>query len=295
MTLNRKKLQDDISLLYKKEHDALGQDLTLELLEKGKRISDKFDLAKTLQDGGVLVFPHTSVNDCGYQVAACVQAALNSGAKKVVAISVLHAFSDELETARQEVAAGADPYQYDCRGIQSATSERKEWKKDHALMSWRYFWNAEIKRRNLKNPPEVFEFYPYLAGGKPEQLVGIEELKEFVKDAVIVSTADAFHHGIGYGDSPEDAFEPDERGLARAQSILTKGAKLLEAGDYWAYNQHCVEAKSDARDAGQVFRYIRGPMQAEIVDISFSDAAKLYKAPAPTWVLGAIFKWTKIY
>ncbi len=294
MTNDRKKLQEDINRLYSAEHAALGEIATQKHLSKGRELAQKHNLADTLSSGGVLVFPHTSVNDCGYQVAACVIAALDSGAKKVVVISVLHAFSDEMETARQEVAAGADPHNYACRGIQGEQSERKEWQKDHALMSWRYFWNTEIKRRKLKNPPEVYEFYPYLAGGKPETLAGIEELKEFVKDAVIVSTADPFHHGIGYGDSLENSFEPDAKGLQKAKDIVLGGAKLLEDADYWGYNQHCVAAKSDARDAGQVFRYIRGRLRAEIVDISYSDASKLYNAVPPTWVLGAIFQWHKV-
>ena len=40
---------------------------------------------------------------------------------------------------------------------------------------------------------------PVLAGGHPERLPGIEELAVLAEDAVIVSTADPFHHGIGYG------------------------------------------------------------------------------------------------
>ena len=46
---------------------------------------------------------------------------------------------------------------------------------------------------------------------------------------------------------------------------MMEGIGILEKGDYWGYNQHCVEAKSDARDAGQVFRYLRGPMTGLIV------------------------------
>ena len=60
--------------------------------------------------------------------------------------------------------------------------------------------------------------------------------------------------------------------------------KLLEAGDYWGYNQHCVSAKSDARDAGQVFRYLCGPMKGRILDLTYSDATELYEAEPPTWV-----------
>ena len=56
----------------------------------------------------------------------------------------------------------------------------------------------------------MIERFPYLAGGKPGALPGIEELAEIAKDAVIVSTADAFHHGLGYGDPPENPL-PAER------------------------------------------------------------------------------------
>ncbi len=66
---------------------------------------------------------------------------------------------------------------------------------------------------------------------------------------------------------------------------------LLEQGDYWGYNQHCVSAKSDARDAGQVFRYLRGPMYGRILDLVSTDSAELYNSPPPTWVAGALIDW----
>jgi hypothetical protein len=130
-----------------------------------------------------------------------------------------------------------------------------------------------------------------LAGGKPENLPGIDEMAEIAKDAVIVSTADPFHHGIGYGDAPEDSLHPHEGGLELARQRIQDGIDLLAAGDYWGYNQHCVDAKSDARDAGQVFRFLRGPMKGEIVDLTYSDAAELYQEPAPTWVAAALIEW----
>jgi hypothetical protein len=79
--------------------------------------------------------------------------------------------------------------------------------------------------------------------------------------------------------------------LERARQVIEEGIVLLERGDYWGYNQHCVKAKSDARDAGQVFRYLRGPLKGQIVDLTFSDAAELYQAPPPTWVATALFDW----
>lgn len=288
--LDRSKLQDDIHALYNREHAALGQAGTLAHLERGQ----EFKLSGTLEQGGVLVFPHVGVDICGYQVAACVQACLDSGADTVMVISVLHAFSEEMEGARQRVAAGGEPSREAAWGIQGpGLAGGEAWRGDHALMSWRYFWQAEVERRGLdaSKVPRVIERYPYLAGGRPEALPGIEELQTAAKDAVIVSTADPFHHGIGYGTPANEAFEPDKAGLAKAKQRLEEGITLLERGDYWSYNQHCVQVKSDARDAGQVFRYIRGPMTGRVADLTYSDATELYNAPPPTWVASAIFEW----
>lgn len=290
MELDRDALQKKVHELYAREHAELGEDGTLEHLERGRA----WRLADTLNAGGVLVFPHAGVHDCGYQIAACTQAALDSGADKVVVLSVLHAFTPAMEAARVAVAAGADPAQFEFWGIQGpGIAGRREWMGDHALISWRHFWRAELKRRGIpsERAPTVYERYPYLTGGAPEELPGIEELARLMEDAAVVSTADPFHHGIGYGDSPEASFDHDEAGLARAQSVIEAGIRLLEQGDYLAYNRHCVEAKSDARDTGPVFRYLRGPMSGQVLDISFTDSSALYDQPKPTWVAGALIEW----
>lgn len=291
MELDRDQLQKDILAMYTREHAELGEAGTLDHLERGRQ----WDLSGTLRAGGVLVFPHAGVKDCGYQIAACVHAALDSGADKVVVISVLHAFTADMEAARRKVAAGGSPSEWPFWGIQGTDlpGGRSEWMSDHALMSWRHFWNAEIKRRGISpdRAPKVFERYPYLAGGHPEFLPGIMELSKLARDAVILSTADPFHHGIGYGDTPENSFDHDAAGLARAQAVIEDGIRILGSGDYWGYNQHCVTAKSDHRDAGQVFRYLRGPMTGRVVDITYSDAAALYKTPPPTWVAAPLVEW----
>jgi len=238
-----------------------------------------------------LVFPHAGVADCGHQIAACVHACLDSGADRVLLVSVLHAFTDEMQDARVRVANGEPPSDFKHWGIQGPGLEGLEnWKHDHVLTSWRHLWEAETKRRG-ESGPEVIERFPYLAGGKPEELPGIDELVEIAKDAVIVSTADPFHHGIGYGDTPENSYPPNEEGLALARKTINDGIKILGAGDYWGYNHHCVVAKSDARDAGQVFRYLRGPMTGEILDLTYTEADDLYNAPKPTWVAGALIEW----
>lgn len=288
MELKRDELQEAIWRLYTKEHEDLGERGALAQLERAR----EWDLAPTLSAGGVVVFPHAGVADCGHQIAAAVHAALDSGADTVLVVSVLHAFTDEMEQARRRVAAGGEPSAERHWGIQGPGLNRgEEWRQDHALFSWRFFWEIETKRRGISGP-RVIERYPYLAGGHPEALPGIEELQEIARNAVIVSTADPFHHGIGYGDTPEDSLPPDERGMARAHERISEGIAILARGDYWGYNQHCVSAKSDHRDAGQVCRYLRGPINGRILDLVYTDAGELYHSPPPTWVAGALIEWT---
>jgi hypothetical protein len=280
-------LHRDILDLYTREHASLGEYGALKILDFARQ----FNLSPVLNDGGVIVFPHAGVLDCGYQIAAAVNACLDCGADRVMAISVLHAFTDEMEDARIRVAAGEDPNQFACRGIQGpGLAGRRDWETDHVLMSFRYFWEVETKRRGIRSP-ELIERYPYLAGGKPWTLPGFDDLEKIGREAVIVSTADAFHHGIGYGDPPEKSFRPEEGGLELAQRTIEEGLAILGRGDYWGYNQHCVRAKSDARDAGQVFRYLCGPMTGRIIDLTISDAAELYGSPDPTWVACALTVW----
>jgi hypothetical protein len=287
VALDRQKLKKQIHELYRREHEELGERGTLERLERGR----EWDLAPTLAAGGVVVFPHAGVFDCGHQIAAAVHGCLDSGADRVVVVSVLHAFTDEMDEARQRVSAGEDPSAFPFWGVQGPGLDgRDEWTHDHALISWRHFWKAETKRRGVAGP-EVVERYPYLAGGRPERLPGIDELAALAEDAVIVSTADPFHHGIGYGDPPEQALAPHEGGLERARETIEEGIALLGRGDYAGYDRHCVEAKSDARDAGQVFRYLRGELRGEIVDMAYTDAAELYESPDPTWVAAPLVEW----
>ena len=290
MEMDREALQKQVHQLYAREYADLGEAGTVEHLERGRQ----WQLASTLNAGGVLVFPHAGVHDCGYQIAACVHAALDSGADNVVVLSVLHAFNQAMEDARLAVAAGGDPAHSEYCGIHgTGIPGRSEWKGDHALIGWRHFWQSELKRRGIPDTqaPRVYERYPYLAGGMPQSLPGIDELARLLEDAVVVSTADPFHHGIGYGDAPDDAYNHDEAGLAYARSIIEQGIGILEKGDYRAYNQHCVAAKSDARDTGQVFRYLRGPMTGSVLDLSYTDSSELYDTPKPTWVAGALIEW----
>jgi hypothetical protein len=287
MKRDLEQLRQEIHALYKAEHATLGERGTLDMLDAARQ----WDLAPILRAGGVVVFPHTNPMDCGMQTAAAVNACLDSGADRVLVIGVLHAFSEEMEAARIGVAADKDPASWPFWGIQGpGIPGRSEWQGDHALLSFRHFWAAETKRRGVHGP-QLIERYPYLVGGRPALLPGIEELARLAEDSVIVSTADSFHHGLGYGDPPERARHPHDGGLELARRTIEEGLDILGRGDYPGYMQHCVQAKSDARDAGPVFRLLRGGMQGRIVNLTYSDATDLYHQPPPTWVAGALVEW----
>lgn len=290
MSLDRAALQRSVNDLYKREHDDLGEAGTHRILDEARR----WDLSDTLAAGGVVGFAHVGVADCGVHVAAAVNACLDTGADTVLAISVLHAFSEEMETARKDVAAGGTPSHHATWGIQGPGLDfRDDWRGDHAMRSLRHFWAAETKRRGITGR-RLVERYPYLAGGKPGEMLNIDEAAGIAENAVIVTTGDQFHHGIGYGTPPDEALEPEPDGLAAARASIEEGFALIEQGDYWGYNQHCVVAKSDDRDVVQLFRYLRGPLRGTLLDIAYTDSTELYNQPSPTWAAGGFMTFDKV-
>lgn len=290
MTIDRTALQQNVNALYQREHDELGDVGTHRMLDEARR----WDLSGTLADGGVVGFAHVGVADCGVHVAAAVNACLNTDADTVLAISVLHAFSEEMEIARQEVAAEGSPSDHATWGIQGPGLDfRDDWRDDHAMRSLRHFWAAETKRRGITGR-RLVERYPYLAGGRPDELPNIDEVAAIAENAVIVTTGDQFHHGIGYGTLPHEALEPEPDGLAAARVSMEQGIGLIEQGDYWGYNQHCVSAKSDDRDVAQLFRFLRGPLRGTLLDIAYTDSTELYNQPSPTWAAGGFTKFDRV-
>jgi hypothetical protein len=291
MTLDRIDLRTKINELYHREHDDLGDSGTFAMLDEARQ----WDLSKTLADGGVVTFAHVNVADCGVHVAAAVNGALDSRADTVLAISVLHAFTEEMELARRDVSSGGGPSsKHPTWGIQGPGLDfRDEWQGDHAMRSLRHFWEAETRRRGITDR-RLVERYPFLAGGQPGDLPNIDEVSTIAESAVIVATGDQVHHGIAYGTPEEDALDMEPEGLIAARRIMEAGVALIDAGDYWGYDQHCVAAKSDDRDAAQLYRFLRGPLEGTILDIGASDATELYDRPAPSWAAGGLIEFQRV-
>ncbi|MGH3651020.1 MAG: hypothetical protein ACRDU9_09975, partial [Acidimicrobiia bacterium] len=277
--------------LYQREHEELGDDGTYAILDEARR----WDMSQILAGGGVVTFAHVNVADCGAHVAAAVNGALDSGTDTVLAISVLHAFTEEMELARRDVSsAGGSPSSHPTWGIQGPGIEfREEWRGDHALRSLRHFWEAETRRRGITNR-RLVERYPFLAGGNPQDLPNIDEVVGLAENAVIVATGDQFHHGIAYGTPEDEALHIEPDGLDAARRSMEAGIELIDAGDYRGYDHHCVIAKSDDRDAAQLYRFLRGPLRSTLLDIGYSDATELYDQPAPSWAAGGFIAFDKV-
>jgi hypothetical protein len=270
------------SLDHQRQLGAAGAD---RLLAAGRQ----WDLAPVLQAGGSIVFPHATLSVCGHQIAAAVSACLNSGASRVVALGVLHALTDEMVEARKRLAAGGDDLSAEpLRGVQGpSVAGRDEWRKEFSLSHFQFLWQREVERRGVAGP-ELISFYPFLAAGCPDQLPGIDEVRAACRDSIVVVTMDPFHHGIGYGDSAEEAKYPESGGLDLARRGISTGFDVLKSGDYRAFEKHCVRTKSDGRDVGQVLRLLLGPLDHEILDLVADDMAPSYQKPDPTWVAGAL-------
>jgi hypothetical protein len=283
----------DFYTLTKQHNEAMSAAELATVMESGR----KWDLVQVLKDRGAIIFPHFNIHQCGSHYAATIHACMNSGVQTVLGIGVLHARFDELQTARVRVANGADITQEPTWGMQGAgLASLTHWQTEFSMISFEHLWHFEAARRREAGlpVPELIVRYPYLAGGRPHILPGIAELQQIVANgAVVVGTADPFHHGLAYGDSIEASKAPNEGGLELCRATVEAGFAMLGAGDYWGFNQHCVSAKSDGRDMGQVLRYILNtPLKAEIHDILWEDMSGPYGKPWPSWVAGCLISLT---
>jgi hypothetical protein len=284
-----KRLLPDFKARAAEQQARIASEALDRLLETGK----DYGLAPVLAQKGAVLFPHFGLEVCGHQIAGGVQAALDCGAERVLALGVLHARTEELETARSEVAGGKDPAEFPSWGIQGpGLDRRQDWRDEFSLDHFQYLWAKEAARRK-KPAPELIVRYPFLAGGHPETLPGIDELESLVENgAAVVATGDLCHHGIGYGDPPDQARAPDPEGIDYVRQLIGKGLVILQAGDHLEYQRQSIASKSDARDVGQVLRHLLGPLEGRIVDMTWEDMAPVYDKPPPTWVAGVLVRFT---
>lgn len=275
--------------IYQDERDGLSSKEIDAILETGRA----WDLSSTLSCGGVALFPHTYLSVCASYIAACVHGALDSGADHVLALGVLHSFTDEFLAARAKERARHDLSDFALRGVHGPKMQRGEyWKSEYSLLSFVFLWNEEIKRRGIK-PPKLSLRFPYLVNRQPQTLPGISELEAIAKDACLVATGDFCHHGVAYGTDKEHALT-GKKALEYAKSSINDNLNVLMTGDYAQYYEHCLQVRSDSFDVGSIIYHLRGLLEPTVHDVGICDTSLLYEGtPSPSWVAPALIELKK--
>lgn len=292
--LNAKKAKPRAFDQYYEEPKIFGEEGMNALMDKGKKWGK--ELANTLNAGGAVVFPHTFLSQCGYQIAAAVHAILDSGADQALVLGVLHPMSEALMQARSKELNEEDISTEVSRGIFGPGLDPNNClKNEFSLDLFKILFEFEVKRRGVK-PPILIERYPSLANREPGNLPGIKELEQIAKDAVIVATDDMCHHGIGYGVSVEDVVPINDNGYRFAQKYIEDGYSLLKKNNYHEYFSHWMNpaAIGDPSDTTIVLKYLLGDVSPNILDLKLVDVSMLFENDvSPSWVAATLVEFKK--
>jgi len=276
------------NILNERLHLGLGG--VLELLDRGK----EWDLSPSLREGGSALFPHAALEQCGHQVAGVVHAVLDSGADQVLAIGVLHLLNNKLYEARELAKAGGDFLQHPLRGVQGPGLPRRcDWEQEYSLSNFIFLLEQESKRRGVPTP-HVIRRFPFLVGGQPETLPGIEELEMIAKDAIVVTTGDLMHHGVGYLTLTNKLVPMETKGPKFALSAIQHSLDCLQKDSYLRFRQASMGNKSDAHEVGQILRHLLGPLKGIIHNLILCDTTAMYRCDAPNWVAASLVEFSRV-
>ncbi len=292
--LRAKKTKPNAFDQYYQEPNIFGEEGMSVLMDNGKKWQK--ELANTLNGGGALVFPHTFLSQCGYQIAATVHAILDSGADQALVLGVLHPMSDSLMQARSKELNEENISSEVSRGIFGPGLDPNNClQHEFSLDLFKILFEFEVKRRGIK-PPKLLERYPSLVNRDPANVPGIKELEKIAKDAVVVATDDMCHHGIGYGVSAEDAIQINRDGYQFAQTYIEDGYALLRVNNYRGYFSHWMNplAIGDPTDTTIVLKYLLGDVNPTIIDLKLVDVSMLFENDvSPSWVAAALVAFKK--
>ena len=283
--LNAKKPDPNAFSQYDNELKRLGTAGIHAILDKGKQWH--VELAHSLMNRGAVLFPHTFLSECGYQIAAAVHAVLDSGADQVLALGVLHPMDPTLMQARSRELNGEDistEYSWGVFGPELPKADC--YAQEFSLKSFKLLLREEARRRGCK-APKLIERYPSLVNREPAKLPGIKELEQIAKDAVIVATDDMFHHGVGYGVTSDLAMPICKETKFIVEKYINDGYFFLTQDDYRGYFAHWMNpaAIGDPTDTAIVLKYLLGNVTPSILDLKLVDVSMLFaNKDAPSWV-----------
>lgn len=293
--LNAKKPKSNGFDQYYNEPKILGIEGMNAILDQGKKWRE--ELSNTLKAGGAVVFPHTFLSQCGYQIAAAVHAILDSGADQALLLGVLHPMTESLMRARSKELNEEDISDELSWGVFGPDKDPNGClKKEFSLDLFKMLFDYEVKRRGIK-PPKLIERYPSLVNRDPANLPGFQELQQIAKDSVIVATDDMCHHGIGYGVSFESAKPMDEKGYNFAKNLIEEGYQHLKKEDYRSYYFHWMNplAIGDPTDTSIILKFLLKDAAMKILDLKLVDVSSLFEDNvSPSWVAATLVKFNKI-
>lgn len=285
------KFKASIQGFSSRDQGSLNPDEIEDILQRGR----KWNLLKTLSQGGSVLFPHTLIRTCGDQVAAVVHGCLDAGAGRVIALGVLHSLDrSHVISARMKANNGEDITGESCWGIFGPYFPGDQtWQTEYSLQSFCFLWNYEVKRRRLSNPPELILAYPCLANRQPSKLPGIEQLKSYLPNSIVVATTDFCHHGIAYRTPEEKALPISKEAEQLARSTIEEGLQIFKKPNHSDFQDFCHDSLSDGTDVGQVLMELKGPLKSRILGLRLVDTAHLYEGdPSPSWVAASLIEMT---
>jgi hypothetical protein len=269
-----------------------------ELGERG--MSALLDRARDLEipASGAIVFPHTRLEASGELVASVARAAVRSGRDEIVALGILHGGREVDAPLVRSAREGASSARGALRRVHGpgVANDAGFWSEEFSLDGFLAFVELAARREN-RAPPRVTVRYPFLVGEAPGDLPGVDDVRARIDaGALLVATADPIHHGAGYGAREEDRLpREDPQTLEFARWTIDRGFALLASRDYGGFLRHANEVRSDFRDTGPVMAWAidpARPLDVEVLDLLLVDYSAALGALPPTWVAGALARFT---
>ena len=254
MELDRRRLKDQIHSSTGSEHEAMGEQGTLERLDRGRR-----GIWRRLWPAGAWpCFPHavSSTAAPGRRGRPWVPRQRRRPRSGDHRPPCLHRRDGGCPEA---CLAGEEPSAWPFWGIQGPGIDgREEWRDDRSLISFRHFWEAETQRRGSSRPRSSSAIRTSQAVSRTSYRASTSSRSSWKMPSSCRPRTRSTTGSVRRSARAVTASRPGRPRARTRDDRVGHGAPRPRR--LCRLDAHCVEAKSDARDAGQVFRHLRGEL-----------------------------------
>jgi hypothetical protein len=289
-----------------------------------RRASGDAEVAEVFRGGGVASFPHVTVHDSADPIARVVQSVFVVGARRVVALGVLHGgtLPEPHRADLAEFHRGSPRADEICRRLGGAFvasgPARTPWgdvpdgpppersasvREDAALLANEFSLDlflailAAAARERGVEPPGVTRVFVSLTrdprGSFATAASVADALRPLLGDgAVCVATGDVVHCGNSYS-GPEETAELPADAVALTARFRPRIDAMHEAAlarrDFAAAYAAASRIRSDQRNLLPVIAELLGPgARADVLSLSWSDYARVNGVAPPCFVASAL-------